>query len=501
MMAKESNSGIYLQGKYEVQLLDSWGVLQPRSQDNGGIYERWDDRKSDGKKGFEGTAPRQNVSKAPGLWQHLKISFQAPKFEAGKKIANAKILSVELNGVLIQENVELSGPTRSPLDNNETASAPFMIQGDHGPVAFRNIIISNYNKGKPSIKNVLTTAYKGKYVMVPDYAKLKPITQQSSQLISSNVSGIPANEFLLKYTATLQVTEAGRYHFKLNTFGGGGELKINKQIVIPFTNWNAEGTVQLSAGDNPVELVYSKYVDWAKPSLAMQVDGPGIRTFTITDTNIPALDDADPIEVKAVENKILRSFVDIPSGRVTHAINVGSPEKIHYTYDMDHGMIVQAWRGEFLDATPMWHERGDGSSRAAGAVLPLGKMEFMLKPSLDNNDTTGAAFRTKGYTLDAEGRPSFQYMIYGDTINDVIRVKAKGMQREISVRGSHNVYAVLVSAKNIEEKTNGQFIINDKSFYLVIDDAGGQKPVIKDNNGIKELIVSVKQKIVYSLIF
>jgi Domain of Unknown Function (DUF1080) len=51
MMAKGSNSGIYLQGRYEVQLFDSWGVLQPQSTDNGSIYQRWDDSKPEGQKG------------------------------------------------------------------------------------------------------------------------------------------------------------------------------------------------------------------------------------------------------------------------------------------------------------------------------------------------------------------------------------------------------------------------------------------------------------------
>jgi hypothetical protein len=102
MMAKGSNSGIYLQGRYEIQLLDSWGVVNPRSSDMGGIYERYDNSRPEGQKNIDGHAPRQNTSKAPGLWQHLKISFQAPRFEGGVKVKNAKVLSIELNGVLIQ---------------------------------------------------------------------------------------------------------------------------------------------------------------------------------------------------------------------------------------------------------------------------------------------------------------------------------------------------------------------------------------------------------------
>ncbi len=66
MMAKGSNSGIYMQGRYEIQLLDSWGAISPTSADNGGIYERWNTAKPAGQEGFEGHAPRQNAGQGSG---------------------------------------------------------------------------------------------------------------------------------------------------------------------------------------------------------------------------------------------------------------------------------------------------------------------------------------------------------------------------------------------------------------------------------------------------
>lgn len=133
MMAPGSNSGLYLQGQYEIQLLDSWTTTDPKVGDNGGIYERWDESKPDGQKGYQGYAPRQNATKAPGTWQELKVLFKAPKFSAsGEKIANARIESVVLNGVLIHEDVELFGPTRGALPGGEVAEGPIRIQGDHG---------------------------------------------------------------------------------------------------------------------------------------------------------------------------------------------------------------------------------------------------------------------------------------------------------------------------------------------------------------------------------
>ncbi len=139
MMPRGSNSGLYLMGRYEVQLLDSWGVRTPTFADLGGIYQRWDEARGAGREGFEGTPPRQNASRAPGLWQHLEISFRAPTFKGAQKVTNARFATVTLNGVVVQENVEVTGPTRAAGFTDELPAGPLMIQGDHGPVAMRNI--------------------------------------------------------------------------------------------------------------------------------------------------------------------------------------------------------------------------------------------------------------------------------------------------------------------------------------------------------------------------
>ncbi len=510
MMAKGSNSGIYFQSRYEVQLLDSWTVLNPHSGDNGGIYERWDESKPDGQKGFEGHAPRQNASRAPGLWQHIKISFQAPRFEGGVKIANARMLRVELNEVLIQENVELYGPTRASTGNDEVPVAPLKFQGDHGPVAFRNIVVNNYDKAKPTLSNINYAVYNGKFQKEPDYKIFKASIQKAAPIVSSNIDGLPANEFLVKYTGVLQVSEAGEYSFALNTAGGAGLLKIDNNTILPFTNWRSNGQVNLPVGDMPFELIYSKYVDWAKPAIGLTIKGPGIREFTITDANVPSGDDADPVLVNATENTILRSFMDLPVGtRVTHAVSVGSTEKIHYTYDMDNGMIIQLWRGNFLDATPMWHERGDGSSRPVGMVLYFGKPMLSIEKLSDANagwqaDTAGSAYRPKGYVLDEKDRPSFKYLVYGAAVTDAIRVleNSKGIHREINITNTTaGMYLRLAEGSTIEEISNGFYLVDDKSYYLKIDDAGNAKPLIRDQNGRKELIIPIENKLSYSILF
>ncbi len=136
MVAKGSNSGVYLHGLYEVQVFDSWKSDEPvTSSDCGGIYHRWINEI-----GVGGSAPSRNASRKPGDWQSFYIAFRGPRFDAsGKKTANAKFLRVVHNGFTIQKDVEVDGPTRAAMNLPEAARNPVMLQGDHGPVAYKNI--------------------------------------------------------------------------------------------------------------------------------------------------------------------------------------------------------------------------------------------------------------------------------------------------------------------------------------------------------------------------
>jgi len=145
-VSKGSNSGVYFQGRYEIQVFDSWGAKEPQYSDCGGIYQRWDKGK-----GYEGHPPRVNVSRAPGEWQTFDVIFRAPRFDAsGKKIANAVFVKVVHNGTVIHENVEVTGPTRAAAFNDEKPVGPLMLQGDHGPVAYRRIRIRDWSASSVS---------------------------------------------------------------------------------------------------------------------------------------------------------------------------------------------------------------------------------------------------------------------------------------------------------------------------------------------------------------
>lgn len=508
MMAKGSNSGIYLQGRYEIQLLDSWLVKNPTAGDNGGVYERWDDARPVGFKGYEGYAPRQNVSRAPGLWQHIKISFQAPRFGSdGKKTENAKLLRLDLNGVMIHENIEMQAPTRGGgTEAAEKPLGPLRIQGDHGNVAFKSIRITTFDKAKPSLSDLKYTVYKGRYDAEKELLKLTPDSKGSLESLSANTIDNLPNEFFLNYTGTIKITEAGRYSFSANVPGGRGILKVNGKAAATGQNQ----IMDLPAGNLPFELIYAKTQDWKNRSLSLLISGPGIRPFMIGDPAPAESGGTDPIYVEAPVNTVLRSFMNLSPGvKSVHAVSVGSPDKVHYTYDLDFGNIVQVWRGGFLDATPMWHDRGNGTSIPVGTVQKFGKPSLLLSKVANPQtawpaDTTGSGYRPRGYKLDKTGAPTFMYELEGVMIEDAISVtgSGQGFKRELTVKGTPvNLYARLAEAGSIEEMGGGLYLVEGKSYYLRIDDATGAKAVVRDNNGRKELMIPVQNKLTYSILF
>lgn len=110
-----SNSGIYLRGRYEIQIQDDYG-LEPESHLIGGIY------------GF--LTPRINAARRAGEWQSIDATL------VGRRVTEV------LNGETVLDRQEIPGITGGALDSDEGASGPIMLQGDHGPIDFRNVTLT-----------------------------------------------------------------------------------------------------------------------------------------------------------------------------------------------------------------------------------------------------------------------------------------------------------------------------------------------------------------------
>ena len=112
---KGSNSGVYLRGRYEVQVADGFG-LEPAPDQLGAIY------------GF--ISPSEMMAKEPGEWQSFDVTLVG------------RMVTLAVNGKTVITNQEIPGITGGALDSNEGEPGPLYIQGDHGPVEYRNIVIT-----------------------------------------------------------------------------------------------------------------------------------------------------------------------------------------------------------------------------------------------------------------------------------------------------------------------------------------------------------------------
>jgi hypothetical protein len=120
----KGNSGVYLHGRYEVQVLDSFGE-PPASNGCGGIYRI--------------AEPLVNACRPAGEWQTYDIVFLAPRFNDNGVVTRLPRVTVLHNGIVIHDNLELPAPTPGGLDDEMVPSGPLLLQ-DHGdPVRYRNV--------------------------------------------------------------------------------------------------------------------------------------------------------------------------------------------------------------------------------------------------------------------------------------------------------------------------------------------------------------------------
>ena len=119
------NSGIYVQDRFECQVLDSFG-LKGENNETGGIYSV--------------AAPKLNMCFPPLSWQSYDIEFEAAKYDGAKKVKNA-VMTVKLNGVLVQDHTEVPHTTTAAGGKEGPEPGPIQLQAHGNPVFYRNIWI------------------------------------------------------------------------------------------------------------------------------------------------------------------------------------------------------------------------------------------------------------------------------------------------------------------------------------------------------------------------
>ena len=129
------NSGVYLQGRYEIQICDSAGQTQLTDSMLGAIYGK--------------VAPAKNPAKPAGEWQTLDVHFQQAVRDTSGKVVLKPVVTIILNDEIIADRVEIDGVTGGALDTEEGTPGPLMLQGDHTAVQYRNILLRPLPPRKP----------------------------------------------------------------------------------------------------------------------------------------------------------------------------------------------------------------------------------------------------------------------------------------------------------------------------------------------------------------
>lgn len=120
----KSNSGVYVHGRYEIQVLDSFG-MPPADNLCGGIYKV--------------ATPLVSASRPAGEWQTYDITFRAPRFDDSGKVIEKPRITVLFNGIVIHNNVEMPTTTAGGIDQTMVKTGPLLLQFHGDPVQYRNI--------------------------------------------------------------------------------------------------------------------------------------------------------------------------------------------------------------------------------------------------------------------------------------------------------------------------------------------------------------------------
>ena len=528
MMEKGSNAGVYLQGRYEVQMFDSWGVSSVKSTDCGAIYERWDDSRPAGRQGYEGHPPAQNVSRAPGLWQHYRIEFRAPRFDTkGKKVENARFIKVVHNGVVIHENVEVTGPTRASLFADEKSAGPIVIQGDHGAVAIRNIKYKAYTLDNVTLSNLTLNAYEGKFSSLAALDNAKPSAEMKIDLLQHQGTETMDN-YGGRINGTINIPKSGRYYIDLNLKwipddthpehpNGGGQLKLGDKVLITIDgrkNGRGSSTIDLEAGQYPIQLSYYKlFGHWYQRAndIVFGIEGPGIAHSNLNAVLLFA-EAVGAIEVPvSSEPVMLRSFVNHGGKKKTHVISVCEAPGISYSYDLQSGTLLQCWRGSFAETTLMWHDRGEPQlAEPLGSLIsfPGRPAVAMLKDKSVAWPDSSTNYNYLGYDISSNGHPIIKYTVGDLQVNESLQVEdGQKLSHTVSVSSpsTSEVWSRIAEGSTITKLPNGLYAVNDKEYYIQIPDKS-EALIRKVTANTMELLVPLRLKdkkasFIYSIIW
>jgi len=471
MLGHNSDGIFYIQGKH--------GIVLSNTRATGAIIRP------------NGTLqlPLQNAGKAVGLWQTLEVTFSDAPY-GGSLI----IEKVTLNNVVIHQGYVI--PTTGVNEG------PLAFENKSGTVAVRNVQYLKYNKEKPLKLTDLTYEMYETFDWNQQFAR-KSTTPNDKGTTSTLTKDFGAgyNRFLLIFRGNVDVEKDGSYSL-IADYAGKVSVKVDGKEVIPTESGETyrrprAAYLDLKKGKHPIEIRYNKV--WWRAELGLFAAGPEIRAYPLhAETSLPSPQAVGEIAITPQNNvELIRSFVMFDGKKRTHAISVGTPAGTHYTFDLDQGTPLYAWRGDFADVTEMFHERGEPqllkpkgvktTFSGKTTIAALTNANESLPDTLDDYKD----FIFKGYALDAEGLPTYKYQYKGAEVTQKLVPSADGgITTTISATGGNNLYARLGEAKSITEITKGFYLLEStdaNNSYIRLD--AKLKPVVRNTKAGQEIII------------
>ncbi|MDP4679587.1 MAG: PA14 domain-containing protein [Cyclobacteriaceae bacterium] len=322
---------------------------------------------------------------------------------------------------------------------------------------------------------------------------------------------------LLVFEGKMNIPETGEYIFQTRLIGGGALLLINGDTIVDrngdFSRDNlGVGSIELNKGTVPFTFIYNKFKPYQR-GVILSVEGPGIQQYELTAPGSwpVASDNSQSVIIELAEETVLqRGFFNHGDRKRTHIISVGSPQDIHYAFDLSFGSLVQVWGDGFLDVTKMWVGRG-GEQLSVPVGIPVlihGDPDFAFlkdkKTVWPDTVSANGSYRQLGYKLDKGGNPTFITGIGSSKVtnkffpSDTLR----RLSRIITTDSEKSIWHKIGEGSIIEELPDKTYAIDDKSYFVDFSGNGDLKPFIRQSSGRDELLIEIPAgnlKITYQL--
>jgi len=396
----DTKAGIYLQGRYELSLVDADQAEGLTYTDAGGVQARMLE--------VSGIAPLKEVEQVPGQWQILRIKFRAPRYdEASNKVANAMILEAELNGETVQRNTLLANFTADPLNAWETSRGPTLIRVRGGqlavrtldihPADFSNVSLPESSGAETNEGNLVDFVSIGKNAFQSfGCSECHAVTvNDTSTKTGPNLFG------LFKRTAReRQIVEASENHrftvkadfsyLERSVRSPGSELAIHEagnnqgEAFMPIMPPYMRQTLPDQQLDAIGYYLQTLNPVWDQGPVIKLVEASGPEKYD------PLRDDLQFLVTDRV--RLQRGPMEGVSAR---AIHVGLPNGVNYSFDPRVLGIAKVWQGGFLDMSGELTNRGGGGIKTGfeSREIDLGDSGVLFAPLNTKGELVNFSFK------------------------------------------------------------------------------------------------------------